>query len=168
MVWLTSVKVVGTAVGVLAADAVEVVGAEGDRDARVDDGPQRDPGRVGIHPESDVAAGADLQGHARLGDAVQGRRVLTGPDAVTDAVRLEHGERVDDRRGPEQATQLREQRVRAVHAEVTAQAKTLGGASLRVQTHDHRSLARQSLDGSRAPEDVRKAGLADVDAWLAG
>ena len=30
------------------------------------------------------------------------------------------------------------------------------------------ALARQSLDGSRAPEDVRKAALADVDAWLAG
>ncbi|NYI05885.1 adenosine deaminase [Allostreptomyces psammosilenae] len=29
-------------------------------------------------------------------------------------------------------------------------------------------LARQSLRGSTAPEDVRKALLADVDAWLAG
>ena len=30
------------------------------------------------------------------------------------------------------------------------------------------SLARQSIDGSRAPEGVRKAASADVDAWLAG
>jgi adenosine deaminase len=30
------------------------------------------------------------------------------------------------------------------------------------------ALARQSLEGSRAPEDVRKAALADVDTWLAG
>jgi adenosine deaminase len=29
------------------------------------------------------------------------------------------------------------------------------------------ALARQSLEGSRAPETVRKAALADVDAWLA-
>jgi adenosine deaminase len=30
------------------------------------------------------------------------------------------------------------------------------------------SLARQSIEGSRAPEAVRKAASADVDAWLAG
>jgi adenosine deaminase len=30
------------------------------------------------------------------------------------------------------------------------------------------ALARQSLEGSRAPESLRKEALADVDAWLAG
>jgi adenosine deaminase len=28
------------------------------------------------------------------------------------------------------------------------------------------ALARQSLEGSRAPESLRKEALADVDAWL--
>ena len=49
-------------------------------------------GRVGVDPQGDVAAGADLEGHAPAHDLLQHRGVLDAADAVAEPVRPQRGE----------------------------------------------------------------------------
>ena len=65
---------------------------------------------VGVDPEGDVAAGADLERHAGLGDRVEHLRVLDAAHAVADAVGVEVLERLHDRLGAEQLAAVRHER----------------------------------------------------------
>ena len=73
-------------VGQPGAEQQRVVGPERDPGPGRVQGAQRDAGLVGVDPERDVAAGADLQGDAALHDGVEHAAILDRADPVTDPV----------------------------------------------------------------------------------
>ena len=146
------------------AEQERVVGPERDGDPGVDDGPERDLRRVGVDPQRDVAARADLEGHARLGHPVQRRRVLARPHPVADPVGPEHGERVDHRRRPEQLAAVGDERESAVPGDLERRREVRQRPSplvVREAEPDHGARAVTGIPDGEAREGAGVEGVPD-------
>ena len=89
------------------AEQQRVVRPQRDLRAGLDKLAQRHVLRRPVHTERDVAAGADLEGDVAAYHLVQDPWVLDTADAVSESVGGQSGQRLSDRRCPEQLTSVR-------------------------------------------------------------